>query len=150
MPKKERIPFAATPNDSKHRRGRRELRLCQDIPKYKRGVTNSVAVVDRRTQLGRLVLAFKRDLDAKITAKNGRPPDEIEQALIEDLCALRVDMARAAKRSLEAGGDDEPDHQKRVALSNTFRHQLNALGFGEQAEVDRFNAEARLATVYSR
>jgi hypothetical protein len=145
---KERIPFARGPNDSK-RRGRRELHLCQDIPFTQRKPKSTLAVIDRRSQLGKLVLAFKRDLVAKITAKNGRPPDAVEDALIEDLCALRVDMARATKASLEATTEDERDHQKRVALSNTFRHQLNALGCGEQAELERSAAEARLLREYN-
>jgi len=135
--------------NSTHRRGRRALNLCQDIPRTQRRPKTALAVIDRRSQLGRLVMDFKRDLTARVVAKNGRPPDGVEEALIEDLCVLRVELARAAKKALEGADRKERNHQKRAALSNTFRHQLGALGCGDQVETEKANAEARLLREYN-
>jgi hypothetical protein len=135
---------------ARERRGARPLHLWQKIPDQPEGrQVRQLGVVDKRTQLGRVLKAFKRDLVQHVTEKNGRPPDAVEQALIESCCALKIKLAYLEKKIIERA-DGDLEQRSYIAWSNTFRRQLAALNYSEQANIIRKNSEARLLREYNR
>jgi hypothetical protein len=93
----------------------------------------------------RKVASFRKVLTDHV----GGSPDEVERALIEQCCVLRIKCEMLEKR-MKRGSDTEYDSKTYLAWANTFRRALAALNYGEVAGIIRQHAEAKLLKAYSR
>jgi hypothetical protein len=137
-------------NKAKERRGARPVHLWQMVPDQEPGKqVRQISRIDRRTTLGKLLKTFHADLCRHVTEKNGRPPDAVEVALINQCVTLRVKLAKLDQK-IVSGDDGDLAGRQYIAWANTFRRSLAALNYGELAALLRRNSEAKLLREYNR
>jgi hypothetical protein len=120
----------------------RTMRLyARAAPTERNWQVRAVCEPDKRTRIGRVATAFRRDLLEHLGGEEGM--DFITRELVEQCVEMKITCCEMrAKRA--AGRATDYDSKRYGSAFNSLQRALIRLGFKEKAAIARVRAEAEL------